>query len=139
MKKFLVFILLAFFLIACQGEVKTYSYKDVNDKHLTYENIFSPPNFHYFIYVYSGGCYVCDSIKQEIIPYGLSHDNFYFLIYSHELTPPNENFIQDSILGVSDVTNIYLIGTPTMLEIKEAKIDSYYLGSEKILTKLGLF
>ena len=137
MKKFIC-IFLTLFLIACQGSPKVYSYQDVNSKHLTYENIFFPTNYHYFIYVYSGGCYVCDSIKQEIISYSLNDENFYFLLYSHELVPPEENFDQTTILGVDDVKNIYLIGTPSMLEIKGGKIDNYYLGSEKILTKLGL-
>lgn len=125
--------------MACDSQNTIYSYVDVKDKHLTYENIFLLTNSHYFIYVYSGGCYVCASIKQDIINYSLKHENFYFLLYCHEFVPTSEDFDQSSILGASKNSEIYLIGTPTMLEIKEGKISEYYLGMEKILTKLGLF
>lgn len=139
MRKFLFLFLLPFLLMGCNEQEITYSYLDVEDKHLTYEHMFFPTNSHYFIYVYSGGCYVCDSIKQDVISYSLKNENFYFLLYCHELVPIEEKFDQSSIIGASESDKIHLIGTPTMLEINEGKISGYYLGSEKILTKLDLF
>lgn len=139
MRKLFILFLLPLLLTACDSQNTIYSYADVKGKHLTYENIFLPTNPHYFIYVYSGGCYVCASIKQDIINYSLKHENFYFLLYCHEFVPTSEDFDQSSILGASKNSEVYLIGTPTMLEIKEGKISEYYLGMEKILTKLGIF
>ena len=137
MKKIYLLATLILPIVSCNTTPVTYSYNDVKHLELSRDTLFSPTNSHYFVYVYSGGCYVCSALKKHIIPYSLSVDDFYYCLFEKEFNKGG-NFDQNDILGVSDPNEVFLIGTPTMLEIINKKIFAYYLGADAILDALNL-
>lgn len=137
MKRIYLLATLILPVVSCNTTPIIYSYNDVKHLELTRDTLFSPTNSHYFVYVYSGGCYVCGALKKHIIPYSLSVDNFYYCLFEKEFNK-GEKFDQNDILGASDSNEIFLIGTPTMLEIIDRKIFAYYLGAHSILEALDL-
>ncbi len=112
----------------------TYDYDLVNDKHINYEDIFNINMNHYFVYIYSKTCFYCISIKDEIIHIGLNNDDIFFIEYNESI-PINEDI--DSTIGVSSVDDLFIIGTPTLIEIVGGKVVVNTYSKDLILSLLA--
>ena len=58
-------------------------------------------------------------IKQNILSYGLAHDDLFLIEASDDI--PIGNNIEQTI-GADCIEKLFIIGTPTLIKIKEGKV-----------------
>ncbi|MGM9858852.1 MAG: hypothetical protein ACI311_06370 [Bacilli bacterium] len=136
-------VLLSLFLVSCRtnNEVKIsepsqYEYSDITIYLIDKEEIFSFANETYYIYFYKENCSHCNSIKQTVIKKALERNDIYFYDDTNESIKIKD--ITNSLLGISKSEDIFIYGTPMLISITQAKISSYYLGTEQIEKFLSL-
>ena len=83
------------------------------------------------IYIYSITCSKCNAIKQDVIEYGLTHPNFYFMSIHKNDIPILDKDINLTI-GAKTYSEVFILGTPTLLEIKNGMLLNNIAGSNAI-------
>ena len=89
----------------------------------------------YFVYFYSLVCQNCNSIKNEIIEYGLANDDIYFVQDSKEFVFGNDI---TKTIGISDISFFFISGFPTLIEIDNAILVNHVVGVNNIRKTLFL-
>lgn len=126
----------------------TKDYSDYSKYQITYSQIMKKGNNGYYVYFYSESCSHCKNLKKDIFQYLDSDKNnstngvrLYLLCvdeYLNELSSDTDN-----IIGVTDVSNLKISGTPTMIYVStnsstNTKVISNSWSSEsKIKTQLS--
>lgn len=116
--------------ISTSEEVAQYDYDAIKEKAIIWNDLFIVEKETYCTYIYSKTCAHCNEIKQDIISYGLSHDNFYFVEYNKNI-PISENI--DDTIGKNNVEEISILGTPTLLVIEKGILIKNIAGGKAIL------
>ena len=111
-------------------EMSHYDYDVIKEKIINWNDLFSVEKDHYNAYIYSKTCVHCNEIKQDIISYGLNHDDFYFIEYNKSI-PVSESV--DATIGKSNVEEISILGTPTLLTIENGILIKNIAGGKAIL------
>lgn len=112
-----------------------HEYDEIANQKLLWNDIFSVAKPTYFVYFYSLVCENCNSIKNEIIKYGLANDDIYFVQDSKEFVFGNDIL---KTIGVSDVSFFFISGFPTLVLIKNSKITNHIVGTKNIIDFLNL-
>ena len=136
MKKYLSLLFLPF-LVACSSVKKggvILDYDMFQNKMIEFENLFSFEVVDYYIYIYSPNCGHCESIKQDVLEVVSLRDNIALLEFS-EVIPISTSI--DSTIGASDVSDISILGTPTMLEIYKNVLVQNVAGASPIINLLA--
>ena len=139
----LIFLPCLFTLVSCQHEETSidskeeieHDYDEISDKEITWEEMFMIEKAQYLIYFYSPTCSHCKEIKNEIIDYALSKDNFYFLRYSDDVIIAPEI---KSTIGATSIDEVAILGTPSLIEIIDGVLSSNIAGSKAILDFLKI-
>lgn len=97
----------------------SYDYVDLINKHIPFLQIFNVQMDEYYVYIYQKNCLHCMLIKQNILSYGLAHDDLYLIEASSDI--PIGNNIEQTI-GADCIEKLFIIGTPTLIKIKEGKV-----------------
>ena len=98
---------------------------------IKWSDLFLQEEERYLVYVYSETCGYCKMIKQDVLSYYLlNKDRMYFVCSSKDEVP--FDITKDIPIGISTVENLYLRGTPTMLEVENKCLSKVYEGSESI-------
>ena len=93
---------------------------------------------HYLVYLYSETCSSCNQIKGDVVAFANSNVvKTYFVD-----TAKPENTIQkcsaeEVEVGVSDVADLYIVGTPTLIEVRDGATVSNVAGQNKCLTLIN--
>ena len=103
-----------------------HEYDEIVNQKLLWNDIFSVAKPTYFVYFYSLVCQNCNSIKNEIIEYGLANDDIYFVQDSKEFVFGNDIL---NTIGVSDISFFIISGFPTLVLINNSKITNHIVGS----------
>lgn len=107
-----------------------HNYEEVSDKRVSWSQIFKQENDDYLCYFYSETCGHCQNLKNEIIEYSFTSPiPFYFVKNSPDFIV-SEN-IEDTI-GVSSLEHFFIKGTPSLIEIKNKKVNKNIAGEIKI-------
>ena len=113
-----------------------YDYDDFLSSHLNWEDIFSPNEEDYYVYVYSKTCGHCIQIKEDVLEYAFtSIISFYFVEYVNQI--PGDYDVSDTI-GATEYSMVSILGTPTLLEIRNHILVLNEAGSKNILRILGI-
>ena len=112
-----------------------HEYDEIVNKKLLWNDIFSVAKPTYFVYFYSLFCQNCNSIKNEIIEYGLANDDIYFVQDSKEFVFGNDIL---NTIGVSDISFFFISGFPTLVLINNSKITNHIVGTKNIIDFLNL-
>lgn len=139
----LIFLPCLFTLVSCQHEDSSveideeieHDYDEIVDKEIGWKEMFEIEMPEYFIYFYSPTCSHCKEIKNEIINYALSRDNFYFLKYSDDVIIAPET---KSTIGAISPDEVAILGTPSLIEIANGVLQSNIAGSKAILDFLEI-
>lgn len=109
----------------------TYDYSLVKDDLITWGDIFAQEEDTYYVYFYSEICKYCNSIKREVLDYYLAKKCVmrFVDVLDNDVIYSKEN---RKILGVSSSDDLYILGTPFLLEVKDHISTNYYAGSEAI-------
>lgn len=145
MRKIFVPLLLALTTAGCspsnlvgvsKGEKNEYDYVDFKELELSWENVFSPAKSQYFIYIYSLYCGHCSNIKNDVLTIVDEFRSLFYLInYSDEI-PVGVN--ASETIGKEKIEEIYILGTPTLLEISDKRVVLNIAGETDITNYLKL-
>ena len=120
-------------LLSCNSNSKSitkiYDYDDI-DRTIVWSEIFSKEQESYSIYFYNKKCGHCLEIKELIIDYYFKEiEMLYFL-------ETNEESIygpKSDLVGISNIKDFYIFGTPFLINIYKSSIENYYAGSKQIV------
>ena len=88
----------------------------------------------YFVYIFSYRCFYCNQIKDLILTYNeVSSFTFYFVEFVDEI--PIKREIEDTI-GLKEISEVFIKGVPSLLEVKNGEIIGNYAGSKEIADKI---
>ncbi len=117
-------------------------YKDYSSHQIAYNQILNKKGT-YYVYFYSNDCSHCQDLKKYIFQYIDSDKNdkengiplYIFCVdnYLEELTSESE---AENILGVTDVKELKLTGTPTMVLIANKEIKNAWSSTNNIKNQL---
>lgn len=93
--------------------------------------IFAQNSLHYLLYFYSDTCGHCLRIKDTILDFYYSYKgNMYFVNADKGVAIGKD---RSALIGVNNLDNFYILGTPSLFTIDYHKITNYYLGEQEIL------
>ena len=107
---------------------KEYDYSDVTT-HIDWIDVFSQAEDLYFVYFYSLTCGHCKEIKQEILSYYFSSNETIYFVQADENTVYGSS---GELIGVSDISNLFIYGTPFLIKLENHVIVEYYGGEKGI-------
>lgn len=132
MKLFTLFLTL--FLTSCSfgtSHLKEYDYDDAIEFKIAANQIFNLAKRGYYVYIYSLTCGHCNLIKQEILTYCLSEKYPTYLVeFQSDMKICSD---VSFTYGISNYDDLYILGTPTLLEILDGKLITNIAGSSSIL------
>ena len=127
MKRYLSVLFLPF-LIACT-QPKPLDYDSLSNKMISYQELFNQNQEDYYVYIFSYSCGHCEGFKEEILPIIYNNRNMYLLEYSKDIKV--SSYVDDTI-GASSIDDVYILGTPTLLEIKDGILVTNVAGKTEI-------
>lgn len=107
---------------------KEYDYLDVST-HIDWIDVFSQVEDLYLVYFYSLTCGHCKEIKQDILSYYFSVDQVIYFVQADENTVYGSS---GELIGVSDVSNLFIYGTPFLIKLENHVIVEHYGGEKEI-------
>lgn len=102
-------------------QINEFTYFDVEEKHISWEELYSINEINYFVYIYQINCLHCNEIKQDILTISLSNLLPIYFIHYDDSVP---------LCGTDSGACIY--GTPTLLKISNYEITKKATGSEEV-------
>jgi thioredoxin-related protein len=139
MKLFCLSVLIIITSCSLQNNIfnqKNYDYDDFIHLHIEWKDLFEIAEDQYLVYIYSHGCGYCQSIKNEIFNYVLKSSSYplYFVIASSEI---NRHKNIDLTIGAESVDEVFIVGVPSILFIKNNVLTSQYVGVKQIVNLLN--
>lgn len=119
-----------------QVEQKELDYTDFKDLNLEWENLFLPAKSQYFVYIYSISCLHCAHIKKEVLSTIEEHKELFYLMEYQSEIPTSFNVSET--IGKEKVEEVYIMGTPTLIEITNHYVGLNIAGEKEITDYLQL-
>lgn len=155
--KKILLIPIIFSLFSCGETYKYNSYSDLQNDHITIEEIYSFEN-KTAIYFYQNGCSHCEYIEKDVCKFisleeekeTKKFDAFKFVFFSPSTSELgiqqrtqfkrkpqdyNQQNLIDAMMQteITSVSNTYFFGTPTLMVIENYKLLNYVVGDENIV------
>ena len=131
MKK--VFLLSSILLVSCTQSVSPGEENAAKEMiKISWSDVFNKEDDHYLVYFYSEECGYCASIKAEMLNYfEVTTYQMYFVdILNNEDVAIKHT--GDSPVGLTSVEELFILGTPSLLEIEDKTVTNYYAGVNAI-------
>ena len=135
MKK--LFFLIPFLLFGgfgCNSNDKENSlsldYEYFEERFIKWNELFEQKDEDYFTYIFSYTCGHCYEIKDDVLAFAYSNNNFYFVEFDKDIKVIDSSTI---VIGKDNVDEIGIVGTPTLFLIRDHKIENDFIGSKQIL------
>lgn len=141
MRKFL-FCVLLLSLNCCNSKTIEFSenqYEEIEypDAFIEWRNLLIQEEEKYFVYVFSYDCFYCKETKRKVIDfYNVSPFPVYFCEYSKKI-PIGHNIT--NTIGMNNIDDIYIKGTPTLLLISNSTIYFNVAGKEEVNDLIDLY
>ena len=113
-----------------------YDYDLTQDKTIEWNDLFNQNPDFYYVYVYSPKCGYCNDIKQDVLNYCFNlSSSMYFVCTDNDIVigPPKD------LVGLNNIEEFYIFGTPFLIEVKERAVANYYAGKEEILAFISIW
>lgn len=140
----LPFLTMALFT-SCSPAQSEYSNKNTSSEYeinanllISWDDCLSQKENHYLVFFYSKSCQHCHQIMGDVLSFSESNIvKTYFL----DTKDPNNN-VQlsndiDKTIGVSKTDELFIVGTPTLLEIEDGYVKANVPGKEDCLSLLN--
>ena len=137
MLKPLNLLVLSLLVSSCgQSEpIVTHNYHEIKVHLINWNDIFVQCEDYYLVYFYSERCGHCKEIKQDIISYYFKDINpLYFVCTDIEV----EIGPSKDLIGINNIDDFYIFGTPFLIEITNREISNYYAGQAQILEFISI-
>lgn len=133
---FSVFAMIVLCSCSNKSAIKQLDYSDFISYQIEWKNVFFTAKSHYFVYVYSETCGHCEQIKQQVLNYVDSGNiDTYLVHFTKDI--PVKNDVGETI-GSTSIENVWILGTPTLLEIEDKVLITNVAGPSRILPLLYL-
>ena len=110
-------------------------YEIVSKQSITWEDVFKQQD-RYAVFFYNEYCSYCHEMQSEIVDFA-----FINIIPTYFIDTTYSNVVikkdKDPITGVSSLNDLYIKGTPTIIEINEGTVVSNVSGLDDCLTYLN--
>ena len=117
--------------IPAEEEKSTLDYSDFSDLNLEWKNLFSPAKSQYFVYIYSVSCVHCNHIKEEVLKFvNMNKESFYLVEYTGDIKTKSN---VSNTIGKEKIEEIFILGTPTLLEITNWSVSLNIAGENEIV------
>lgn len=104
---------------------------------IKWADLFKIDKEEYFVYVFSYDCFHCKEIKDKVMTFSSNCEiEVLFLEYSNVI-PIRSNV--SKTIGVSDLNEVYIKGTPTLILIKNGVIMLNVGGKAEVLSIISLY
>lgn len=110
-----------------QSDIINYEYEILAEIMVYWEDVGSLPFEKYFVYFYSRTCAHCARLKNSIIPFILSRDDFYCCESSKE-----HRFCNNLKTGDFNPQTFCILGYPTIVEIEFGLVSRYITGEDEV-------
>lgn len=113
-------------------------YKITIDQKIMWSNCLSQNEDHYLVFFFSETCVHCHEIMGDVLSFAESNIlKMYFLnIKEQDSKIPISNNI-DSTIGMSSVDELFIAGTPTIIEVESWLVKANIAGTDNCLTFLN--
>ena len=143
--KFLVMplILVAMFTSCspAQSGQTSQNISSINQKtyiHVDWPDVLSQEDEDYLLFFYSNTCQQCHEIMGDVYSFIDDHIKPLYLVNTKEcsVTIPLKDNIDDTI-GMKDINELFIKGTPSIIEVKDATVVAHIPGKSNCLTFLN--
>jgi len=135
-------ILVCLFIVGCSTEnerkvvTKNRKYDEIMEYKIDWFSALLIAKSRYFVYIYSITCSHCIEIKNEIISYRVDQNYpIYFCEFNKNIPIVNST---ETTIGTSDISNVGILGTPSLLTIENNTVISNVAGKNDILSEILL-
>ena len=123
-------------LVSCSTQesssIHKYEYSDVEDKKISYLDVFMQPEESYYIYYYQESCYHCHGIKSKVIWFALNNTKaFYFVEVDKDYGFLSRT--KEDTIGSNDPMTAFALMTPQLSLVESHYIVQTYIGNDEIL------
>ena len=110
--------------------IGTYSYDDIVDITIKWDDIFAMTPRNYFVYFYSPYCGHCQSIKDLAINYSKCGEiTMYFVEASTEVVVAKDTHLT---IGVTSIEQLWILGYPSLVKIESGVVVINIAGANAI-------
>lgn len=127
MKRFLILLFLPF-LIGCKQQ-KPLDYDSFPDRVIEFKELYNQNHDDYYVYIFSYSCGHCEDFKEEVLNIIKNNETMYLVKYSKEIKISSN---VDNTIGAKSVEEVSILGTPTLLEIREGALVTNVAGKTEI-------
>ena len=114
------------------------AYEIVQNNQIIWSEIFNQNQDHYLVFFYSETCSHCHQIMGDVIAFSEAEivDTYYLNTQNQDSKIPLRNETELTI-GMTTVDELFIAGTPTIIEIKKHIITNNIPGKDQCLTFLN--
>ena len=127
MKRLLILLFLPF-LIGCKQQ-KPLDYDSFPDRVIGFKELFNQNHDDYYVYIFSYSCGHCEDFKEEVLNIIKNNETMYLVKYSKEIKISSN---VDNTIGAKSVEEVSILGTPTLLEIRDRTLVTNVAGKTEI-------
>ena len=129
---FAILLLLTSCSTSENSSIHKYEYSDVEDKKISYLDVFRQEEKRYYLYYYQETCYHCHGIKSKVISFSLtSEEPFYFVEVTKDYGFLSRT--KEDTIGTNDPMKAFALMTPQLSLVEQGCIVNTYIGPEEIL------
>lgn len=111
-----------------------HSYDEISHLIINYQDIFLQTEQHYFVYFYTFNCGHCYQLKNYMISYALCNQiKTYFISENNDIKYGSNT---NKTIGINDIEQLFILGYPSLIEIKNKALIYNEAGKDKILKKI---
>ena len=92
----------------------------------------------YLVFFYSDTCAHCQEIMGDVIAF--ANDNIKQLYFANTISNDTKITIksnEEPVVGIDDISEFYIVGTPTLIEVAEGTVIANIPGKDACLTFLN--
>ena len=113
-------------------------YKEIKLDQIDWPDCLKQEEDHYLVFFYSDTCPHCHEIIGDVIEFSLSDIAKLYFLNTKETSVkvPISNDI-DLTIGVETIDDLFIMGTPTIIEVEEWSVKANVAGKDNCLTFLN--
>ena len=132
----IVFLISLLILGSCSTNTSSfihkYEYSDIENKKVSYLDVFSCSNKRHYIYYYQVDCYHCHGIKSKIISFALySEEDVYFIEVKEDYGFTSHT--KEETIGTNNPLAAFALMTPQLSLVEKGRVKETYIGVDEIL------
>lgn len=118
------------------SDSESYDYEDIENQKIVWRDLFNAEPSHYYVYAYSPYCGHCLEIRDGVIHYSRCGSIPLFFVEASDEIAFGSHI--ETTIGAVSIEQLWILGYPSLLEIKNGTLIANTAGSSKITEILQL-